>query len=263
MFGRSIPLGFAGGGGRPPEALTNTFTTSDNLYVVGDTITFTKPASLSSPGGGNHLFPIRNGVQFRIKLYGASGGYHNGSTSQYGSNSNGGIIDATIDLSSYANTSLYIYKGGAGQNAESGIDGSDWYVYTGGRYNGGGAGAGVGGASGGGRTDLRVTTSYATELLVAGGGGGGVGNAGTSGSRYYGRDGGTGYSGDYEKDNAGGGGGYYGGNASDGDDDRRGGPGSNYYNSAKTITVHQNTTINGTGGGNQSGGWFEIEVIAV
>jgi hypothetical protein len=262
MFGQVILLGISEPP-RPPEALSNTFNTSDSLYVIGDTITFDKPASLSSPGGGNHLFPIRNGVQFRIKLYGASGGYHNGATSQYGSNSNGGIIDATIDLSSYANTSLYIYKGGAGQNAESGIDGYDYYVYTGGRYNGGGRGAGVGGASGGGRTDLRVTTSYATELLVAGGGGGGLGSFGTSSSRYSGRDGGYGYEGDYEKDNAGGGGGYYGGNASDGDDTRNGGPGSNYYDSGKTITVHQDTRINGRSGGNQSGGWFEIEVISV
>ena len=248
---------------RSPEALSNTFATSDLKYVPGDTIVFDKPASLSSAGGGNHSFPIRNGAQFRIKLYGASGGYHNGSTDQYGSNSNGGIIDATIDLSSYANTSLYIYKGGAGQNAEGGVDGWDYFGYTGGRYNGGGRGTGSSGSSGGGRTDLRVTTSYATELLVAGGGGGGFGNAGTSGSRYSGRDGGYGYSGDYPKDNSGGGGGYYGGNASDGDDDRRGGPGSNYYDSAKTITVHQNTTINGRSGGNQSGGWFEIEVISV
>jgi hypothetical protein len=261
MFSQGIFLGLTIQS-RTPEILSNTFDTSDSKYTVGDTITFDKPASLSSAGGGNHLFPIRNGIQFRIKLYGASGGYHNGATSQYGSNSNGGIIDATIDLSSYANTSLYIYKGGAGQNA-AGIDGSDWYVYTGGRYNGGGRGAGTGGASGGGRTDLRVTTSYATELLVAGGGGGGYGSGGTSGQRYSGKDGVTGYSGDYEKDNGGGGGGYYGGRGSDGDDTRNGGPGSNYYDSGKTITVHQNTTISGRSGGNQSGGWFEIEVISV
>ena len=272
MFGRSIPLGFAGGGERPPEVLTDTFTTSDNLYVVGDTITFTKPADTGTINSSNgiYAFPIRNGTQFKITLYGAAGGAMNNATNRYGGNSNGGIISATMDLSAYVNTNLYIVRGGGGQNSQTGIDGSSGRPYSGGRFNGGGQGAGTRGPSGGGRTDLRTSnpgtnpaSGYSSELLVAGGGGGEYGDQGTSGGRYYGQNGGSGYEGDYAKDNGGGGGGYYGGNASNGDDNSRGGPGSNFYNASKTITLHTNTTRNTSSGGNNGHGYFGIEVIAV
>ena len=87
---------------RAPVTLTDTFTlpNADTKYVVGDIINFTKPADTIeiTSGTGNYTFPVRNGINFRIKLYGGAGGFHNNLTSQYGSNSNGGIIDALVNL---------------------------------------------------------------------------------------------------------------------------------------------------------------------
>lgn len=271
MIGVGIMRMVFGSGGRAAEALVNTFATSDSLYVVGDTISFLKPSNTSAIAAANgiYVFPVRNGKQFKISLYGGGGGYHN-NTYTWGANPNGGILVATIDLTAYQGTDLYIVRGGAGQNDSSSIDG-----YTGsgqlGGFNGGGRGAGSSGPSGAGRTDLRTgnpgtnpATNYATELLVAGGGGGGYGTNTALNIRYYGGNGQTGTEGDYPRDNAGGGAGYTGGKGSTGDDTRNGTTGTNYYDAVKTITVHQNLRcLNLTSGGNSGHGYFTIEVISI
>lgn len=245
----------------PPRALTDTF--GETTYVVGDVITFSKVVGITT-------FPVRNGVNFKISLYGAAGGNFAGDSGD-GGNSNGGILVATINLSTYQNTNLCFVRGGGGSNATSTGDGDMSNVYGGG-YNGGGWGAGTHGPGGGGRTDLRTGAAtsdsqyYNTELLVAGGGGGGYGTYGTN-SRYYGDYGcagdtngdGTGY----PLDNGGGGGGYYGGQASCSDDGNDAGSGSNYYDAVKTVTVHTNTRITGTTGGNTGHGYFIVEVMSV
>lgn len=206
--------------GRAPVALNNTFTlpNADTKYVVGDTITFSKPANTAAINASNgiYTFPVRNGINFRIKLYGGGGG---------------------------------------GQNGEGSVDGSESSLYAGG-YNGGGNGAGSAGPGGGGRTDLRygnpsgvAANNYNTEILVAGGGGG-LGTAGSCGGRYYGDSGCSGMCGSYPCDNAGGGGGYYGGCASCGDDTLNGGYGTNYYDNSRLVTLNVNTYYNSNAGGN-------------
>lgn len=258
---------------RAPVTLTDTFTlpNSDTKYVVGDIINFTKPADTAqiTASNGIYTFPVRNGINFRIKLYGAAGGYFNNATSQYGSNSNGGIMDALINLQSYQNGNLYIVRGGGGQNATVNIDGSPDALYAGG-FNGAGWGSGTGGPGGGGRTDLRTgnpsgtaSTNNLTELLVAAGGGGGIGSYGQSGNRYWGNSGCSGVCGCCNCDNGGGGGGYYGGGASCGDDERNGGSGTNYYDAGKTVTVYTNSIFNSNSGGNAGHGYFSIEVVSV
>lgn len=237
-------------GGRPPVSLSNTMTTPDGLWAVGDVVTYSKST-------GQTTFPVRNGAHFKVSLYGAAGG---NLSNQTGGNSNGGIMIATLNLTAYANTTLYFYRGGGGGGA-GGIDGC-YDVGTAG-YNGGGWGAGSGGPGGGGRTDLRFTTSAYDEILVAGGGGGGRGNQGTGGSRYQGSSGCGGMFGDYCGDNGGGGGGYYGGNASCSDDGQAGGPGSNYILASRQVSIDQNQTFNSTSGGNTGNGYFTIEVISV
>lgn len=261
---RNVP---AGGGSRTvPEALTQSMTTSDDRWAVGDTVIYPNSASYANNNTPDILsadFPVRNGVQFRIKMYGASGGAMN-NAGQFGGNGNGATLDVTVDLSSYQEQTLYFFMGGPGQNSTSSIDGSSGRPYGTAGVNGGGAGAGTRGPSGGGRTDLRVTSSDVySELLVAGGGGGGNGTLGATGTRYQGAAGGSGYAGSYAKDNGGGGGGYYGGNASNADDGSDGGSGTNYVSSSIQVTVHQNTEVNGSGGGNLGDGWFEFEVISV
>lgn len=262
------------GGARSPEALVDTFVTSDDKWVVGDTVTFNKTSNDFDLTIANaiHTFPIRNGIQFKISLYGGGGGYHNGSTSIWGSNANGNTLITTIDLSAYADTNLYIVRGAGGQNASTSIDGSEGTPYDGG-FNGGGDGAGSAGAGGGGRTDLRIIdpagnqelqASRQSELLVAAGGGGGTNGYSTSNySRYYGDDGNSGDCGGYPCDNAGSGAGYYGGISRDSDDGRQGSSGFNYYDAVKTITVHTNTRTTTISGGNQYHGYFVIEVISV
>lgn len=237
-------------GGRPPVTLSNTMTTPDDLWAVGDVVTYSKAQ-------GSTLFPVRNGAHFKISLYGAAGG---NLSNQAGGNSNGGIMIATVNLASFATSLLYIYRGGGGGGA-GGIDGC-YDVGTAG-YNGGGWGAGSGGPGGGGRTDLRIGSNAYDEILVAGGGGGGYGNRGTSGTRFNGQSGCGGMFGEYCGDNGGGGGGYFGGNASCEDDGRAGGPGSNYNNPSYTVTVHQNSSFNTTSGGNTGNGYFTIEVISL
>ena len=237
-------------GGRPPVSLSNTMTTPDDLWAVGDVVSYSK-------GTGQTIFPVRNGAHFKISLYGAAGG---NLSNQNGGNSNGGIMIATVNLTAYANTNLYFYRGGGGGGA-NGIDGCTAPGFGG--YNGGGSGWGSGGPGGGGRTDLRFTTSTQNEILVAGGGGGGRANRGTSGSRYQGRTGCSGMFGDYCGDNGGGGGGYYGGNASCEDDGQAGGPGSNYILPSRQVTIHQNQIFNTTTGGNTGDGYFTLEVISV
>jgi hypothetical protein len=244
----------AASGGRPPEALTNTFTTSDGKWAVGDSVTFNK-------GQGDRAFPVRNGTIFRIALYGAGGGDFSGATGATGGNANGGILDANINLSSYQNTNLTIVTGGGGANSNGNIDGCDGFGSGG--YNGGGYGQGSRGPGGGGRTDLRTqATDQTTELLVAGGGGGGFGTLGTSG-RYYGDNGCGGMFGDYCGDNAGGGSGYLGGQASCSDDGSNGGSGTNYYNPSLTTSVITDTRISGQAGGNSGAGYFTIVVVGV
>ena len=255
--------GAGGNGGRDAVALTNTMTTPDGKWVVGDTVAYSKlqtPTYSFSPA--SVTFPVRNGEQFRIKLYGGSGGSI-GSAGAYGGNSNGSTMDATVNLLSFQDGNLYIYFGGAGQNSSTSIDGSTGRPYGRAGQNGGGAGGGSRGPSGGGRTDLRRTTSNLTEILVASGGGGGYGNYSTISTRVQGQAGRSGYVGSYPADNGGGGGGYYGGSASQQDDGSNGGSGTNYSDSTYTTTVHQNTRISGTSGGNQGTGYFEIEVISI
>jgi hypothetical protein len=231
------------------ESLTDTFTTSDDTWIVGDTVTFSKST-------GQKTFPIRNGKVFRIALYGGAGGGIGTN------NSNGGTLDVAIDLTSYQNSNLYIYSGGQGSNSSSSIDGSCGCLYSGG-FNGGGQGCGTRGPGGGGRTDLRTSTSSTSELLVAAGGGGGYGTLGSTGTRVNGSQGCSGLFGSYCGDNGGGGGGYYGGSASCADDGSNGGSGTNYYNSSLVSTVYTNTRISGTSGGNSGNGYFTITVVSV
>ena len=255
---------------RAPVTLNDTFTLPvGSTYVPGDKIIISKPANTGTLGSSSiFTFPVSNGKTFRIKLYGGAGGHHDGDSSLWGFNFNGGILDVDIDLSAYADTDLYIVRGGGGQNAD-GIDGSTSYEHPGG-YNGGGYGSGTGGAGGGGRTDLRTgdpgtsaSTNSQTELLVAGGGGGGLGTWANQAGRYAGAYGGSGMAGAYAKDNAGGGSGYYGGGASDSDDGRNGRSGTNYYDVGKTSVVNEDTFIVGTTGGNEGHGYFEIEILTI
>ena len=249
---------------RDPVSLTNTMDTPDGLWVPGDTVTYTKvspPADTFSPA--SVTFPVRNGGEFRIKLYGGSGGATS-NPGNFGGNSNGNIVDAQLNLTSYQDSNLYFYLGGSGQNSTGGIDGSTGRPYGRAGQNGGGRGAGTRGPSGGGRTDLRVNSGDVfSELLVAGGGGGGGGSRGTSGTRYQGQDGRAGFTGSFPYDNGGGGGGYFGGNGSQEDDGSNGGRGSNYTTDGSVVTVFQNTETNGTSGGNQGNGYFELTVISV
>jgi len=256
---------------REPVSLINTFSIPNStIYVAGDTITFTKPANTVyvNVSTGIYTFPVRNGVNFRVQLYGGGGGYFNDLTNQYGANPNGGVMDAVINLSTYQNTNLYIVRGGGGQNSASGNDQSEGIPYSNFGFNGGGYGGGNRGGCGGGRTDLRTgnpsgvaTTNSLTELLVAGGGGGGFGTLGITGNRYQGINGCYGSTGSYPYDTAGGGGGYYGGNSDCGDDSSNGGSGSNYYDATKTITVNTNGYYTARTGGNDGNGYFIITVL--
>lgn len=239
---------------RGPVALSNTMTTPDNLWAVNDTVTF-------GQGTGSTSFPVRNGRRFRIVLRGASGGRISQPGTVGGAN-NGNLLDCTVDLSAYRNTTLTFVRGGGGQGSAGNIDGSTGRPFTGGS-NGGGQGGGTRGPGGGGRTDLRITSSATSELMVAGGGGGDRNTLGTTGTRVNGRQGTAGFTGSYPFDNSGGGGGYFGGDASSSDDGSNAGSGSNFVASGINVTTHTNTRTSGLNGGNGGNGRFNFTVITI
>lgn len=276
MIGIGIPIpSLMLSAGRDPQALVDTFTLEGGAteYVVGDTITFTQPANTTAVYDVNSIytFPVLNGAEFKISMYGGGGGYY--TTNIWGQSPNGGIMIATMDLSAYQGSNLYIVRGGGGEGSTNSIDDSTGSPYDGG-YNGGGDGGGSKGPGGGGRTDLRIDNpgvdqegaSKTTELLVAGGGGGAAGTLTGTYVRYFGRNGGSGDTGDpdyYPLDNGGGGSGYLGGTASDSDDGLNGASGTNYNDVGKTVTVHTNSRITNRAGGNAGHGYFVIEVISI
>lgn len=237
--------------------LTDTMSTPDDTWVTGDTVSYT-PFN-NTPSQQSVTFPVRNGRQFRIRLYGGAGGQI-GNPGNYGGRNNGGIYEADVNLSQFQNQNIYLRLGGAGQNSANFIDGSTGRPYGNAGQNGGGRGAGTRGPSGGGRSDLRSSTNAFSEILVASGGGGGYGNLGVSNNRVDGLDGRNGFTGSFPYDNGGGGGGYRGGNASNADDGSNGGSGSNYSNGTYTDSVRQNSRYT-SGGGNSGPGYFEMTVL--
>ena len=207
---------------------------------VADT-TYTITYRLASiPEGSAFNFPYTGSYQkfvvpttgyYELEVWGAQGGGRDNTTfnnSNLGYGGKGGYSTGTIKL--YKDQILYVYVGGTGTPANSGI--------APGGFNGGGTSwaseAGEPAAGGGGATDIRTElNNLYTRFIVAGGGGGGGedseaggigggttgGNGGADcyGTQTAGRCGavfGSGASTPY--DGGGGGGGWYGGGANGG-----------------------------------------------
>ena len=200
-------------------------------------------ASFAYTGSPQSFVPTFKG-KYKIELWGAQGGYR----SNDNNGGKGAYVSGYLDLD--LNDELLVYVGASGNN---------------GSYNGGGTR--TIGHGGGGATDIRLTSSLYSRIMVAAGGGsdgadsrpGGYGGAleGQTRTESYGTGGGGatqtaggslngefGQGGDGISQNGGhggaGGGGWYGGGATqpDGsvDDDRGGGGGSSFiYNATATL----------------------------
>lgn len=257
------PVGKILGGRTAPITSTN-FNIFEETYVAGDQINMLESQNrlAQSPITGLITFPVGNIATARIKLVGGGGGA-GGGWSNFGGNGNGGTMDVTVNLSSYAGTTLYIFFGGCGQN---GIGDDSGGSNCQGGYNGG-APASNGG--GGGRTDIRtISANPQTELIVAGGGGGWNGGGGVTGARYQAAsqlgcvgifDEAQGYT----FEGSGGGGGYYAGISDCGDVGANAGAGSNYVIGSIIQTTHTDTRIATSNGGNSGCGWATVTVLSV
>lgn len=197
--------------------------------VEGQTISF-------SYTGNYKVFTVPTTGEYIVTAKGASGG---GTPSHPNHGGYGSTVTSTFQWT--AGQQFYVYVGGKGGNSPSDrIDQFNRRNYNGG-YNGGGYGSGSRGPGGGGRSDIRTSTSSTSEIIVAGGGGGSAsaqqGSAiKSNGNRVNGSNGPTGWSGKYEYDTGGGGGGYYGGQTVSGDDPSRGYAGTNYSAGSNTTT---------------------------
>lgn len=120
--------------------------------------------------GAVQTYVVPNGVYtLQVDLYGASGGWNDYSGVKYDKYfpGKGGRVQATLSVQ--PGQTLYIYIGGKGEDAASGVGGK-------GGFNGGGDGntsATYSGGGGGGATDIRINgTDLNNRIIVAGGGGG-------------------------------------------------------------------------------------------
>lgn len=187
--------------------------------------------------GNYQVFTVPTTGEYIVTARGASGG---GTPSQPNYGGYGSTVTSTFQWTK--GQQLYVYVGGKGGNSPSNsIDQFNKSNYNGG-FNGGGYGSGSRGPGGGGRSDIRTNTSATSEIIVAGGGGGSVSaqqgsEIRSNGSRVYGSNGPTGWSGKYEYDTGGGGGGYYGGQTVSGDDPSLGYAGTNYSTGSNTTTT--------------------------
>ena len=209
--------------------------------TVGDTYTF---ESIND----TQKFIAKCGGKYKLEVWGGQGGYRSDSNN----GGKGGYASGVIELQS--EEELIVVVGSSGNNAG-----------VGGGYNGGGS-RDIG-HGGGGATDIRLTDSLYTRILVAGGGGsdgasnkpggygggtngqsrgesygsGGSGASQTGGGSYRGAFGQGGYGKSASGGHAGaGGGGWYGGGGADpdgsSDDDRGGGGGSGFaYNENSSL----------------------------
>ena len=161
--------------------------------------------------GSAQTYTIATPGRYKLEVWGAQGGTAGSKTG-----GRGGYSIGTLTIS--ANTTLYVYVGGAGTSDNGTF--TSCAVLAGG-FNGGGYGRAWNGTShngggGGGASDIRIgTDSLYARVIVAGGGGGssdngsgGVGGSSASYSFGSGQD--TPYTGG---EAGGGGGGWYGGTA--------------------------------------------------
>ena len=257
------PVGKVSSGRTAPLTSTN-FNIFEETYVVGDQINMFQSQNrlAQAPITGTINFPVGNIATARIKLVGAGGG-GGGGYPGYGGNANGGTMDVTINLSSYAGTTLYILFGGCGQN---GIGDDSGGANCQGGFNGG---ASASNGAGGGRTDIRTNVGNPeSEILVAGGGGGWGGTGGITGNRYA-NSSNVGCVGIYDEaqgytyEGSGGGSGYYAGVNQCGDVGSGAGAGSNYVLSTILQTSHTDTRIASSSGGNSGCGWANVTVLSV
>ena len=219
---------------------------------------------LNCPYSGTYKFiSLPRGI-YSIYCWGAQGG---GSDTSGDSNSGiggkGGFAYGKFVFTLYS--SIYLYVGGKGGSAISGLASGGW--------NGGGSAFGSGGTEpangGGGASDVRLATNYLQDRFIVAGGGGGGGEdsadsgggaelAGTNGGNYPGTISGSsggaafGYGANTSYDGGAGGGGWYGGGTNGGSqsipttnntsDAGGGSGGSNYVYASSTASYHPSST---------------------
>jgi len=224
--------------------------------------------------GGPQQFTVPAGVAFMVvTASGARGGEGwnaGGGGSVGGPGGLGGKIWATLPVT--PGETLYVYVGGAGEDATTSPGAGGWN----GGGSGGGSDSGSAGGGGGGASDIRRGgQAPADRILAAGGGGAGSGWCARFGDGYGGRGGettggngtecgaipaGTGgtlstggviggsfFSGGtapYGRAGGAGGGGWYGGGASDGSG---GGGGNSYTTGGSSWVTHRQGVRDGNG----------------
>ena len=202
---------------------------------------------------GSYTYTCPEDAVYTFELVGAAGANGND-----GKGGKGGIVKASKQLSK--GTVVYVYVGGMGNNANTGI--------TTGGYNGGGACGSTGGGSGGGETDIRIGgTGIDARVLVAGGGGGatsryaggkngGASNAGGSGVAFQGDN----Y---ISSPGGGGGGGYRGGRGgfSWGNNRGTGGYGGTNYIGSGWTKITNGVSANGPSSASDTGAYNGYVII--
>jgi hypothetical protein len=154
--------------------------------------------------GNYQTFIVPVSGNYKIELWGASGGGTYDTTKGVSLGGNGAYTSGTVFVKK--DTSLFIYVGQGGDLITSANVGTA-SLYTA-RWNGGGAGAqdtsesadiGEHGFAGGGATDVRTssgtwndTTSLRSRIMVAAGGGGSGWSGNGSSDQYYAGGGGAG-----------------------------------------------------------------------
>lgn len=181
---------------------------------------------------------LKKGI-YKFECWGARGGSLSGTTV----GGYGGYVAGTIELK--ADTTYYLFVGGAGTNSPYTSRDYGSVVGGAGGYNGGGTGGGGAGAGGGGCTAIGTASTMAntTSIMIASGGGGAYSSTYTANAAgrvsgtttsvtttYTGATGAYGRTGCYYYDTYGGGGGYYGGATISSDDANYAYGGVNYIN---------------------------------
>ena len=154
--------------------------------------------------GNEQDFKAPCDANYKIELWGASGGGGAILTSLESYGGNGGYVSGEIKLSK--DKQLYIYVGGEGiKSTTSNSPSSKTFYWDNGGWNGGGSTYGLGTGTGGGSTDIslirsdvilndkamyvRSSESLASRIMVAGGGGGtsdhGLAGSGSSAYTVY------------------------------------------------------------------------------
>ena len=144
-----------------------TETISSPIDVLsGDSLLYSTPNTISNP---YYTFVAPADGVYNLEVWGAEGGTYD---SSYATGGKGGYSKGEITLKK--GVELYVYVGGKGEYSTS----LTHSIPLGGGYNGGGA-AGYRGGTGGGATDIRISsgnwndnTSLLSRIIVAGGGGG-------------------------------------------------------------------------------------------